>query len=258
MDSLPPLTVTDDEPQQPRFGLQPSARGVSDVYTTQLGATILLGNASNAASALDGEALAGHLVSRIVCVASSKNAGLLARRARGAGRPEILSSHHMDDMLKFGEDVAIASRLCDPLEALERCACEAARQDNGRRAVLVHCDMGVNRSPTLVLAFLVRSCGLSLREAYRFVLGARRGVDPLPPYREGLRRFEEQLRGSSSVMDGEHFALHYSGLLALLRATPGFADGEDSEDGGAGEVDAVFAMRDKSIEALLRETKEDM
>merc|ERR1719503_442089 len=100
----------------------------------------------------------------------------------------------MDDMLKHGELVDIASRLQEPLEALERCVCEAGRQDVAQRAVLVHCNLGVNRSPTLTLAFLVRSCGLSLREAYRHVLGARRGIDPLPPYREGLRQFEEQVR----------------------------------------------------------------
>lgn len=256
MASSPSRAVTDEEPEQPRFGLHPSARGVSEVHTTQLGVTILLGNASNAASALDGEVLAGHVISRIVCVASGKNAGLLARRAKGAGRPETFSAHHMDDMLKFGEDVDIASRLREPLDALERCVCELTHQDVGRKAVLVHCDMGVNRSPTLVLAFLVRSCGLSLRDAHRLVLRARRGVDPLPPYREGLRRFEEQVRGSSSVAEGEHFALHYSGLLALLH--PPGADGEDSDGGGADDVDAVFAMRNASIDALLGEAQDGM
>merc|ERR1719469_1427858 len=79
-------------------------------------------------------------------------------------------------------------------------------------AVLVHCSLGVNRSPTLVLAFLVMK-GLSLRQAYRQVLRTRPHIDPLPGYRDALMRYETEVRRrASSVARSELFAMHFSEL----------------------------------------------
>jgi len=61
---------------------------------------------------------------------------------------------------------------------VEEAECSVARP----MAVLVNCDLGHNRSPTLVLASLLRM-GMSLREAYRAVLRVRPTIDPLPNYR---------------------------------------------------------------------------
>ena len=62
-------------------------------------------------------------------------------------------------------------------ETEERTIGVARRARIPRRAtgVLVHCDMGHNRSPTLVLLTLLRR-GLTLREAYRTVLRVRPSI----------------------------------------------------------------------------------
>lgn len=109
------------------------------------------------------------------------------------------------------------------------------------RAVLVHCNRGHNRSPTLVLAFLVHF-GLTLREAYRHVLCARPHIDPLSPYRHGLRNLEVQLRGKCSVEAEEVFGLHISELLA----------GRDDRFSEQTFVDAL-QIRQEGIDALLGE-----
>ncbi len=45
---------------------------------------------------------------------------------------------------------------------------DKVREANG--CVLVHCLAGVSRSPTLAIAYIMHSLGMSMDEAYRFVL----------------------------------------------------------------------------------------
>merc|ERR1712205_166002 len=97
------------------------------------------------------------------------------------------------------------------LEAIES-AMQCLAKTKTTRAVLVACDMGVNRSPTLVLALLLRS-GLSLRQAYRSVLSTRDYIDPLPGYREALARYEVKLKGKCTVLEDEPFVQHISVLM---------------------------------------------
>mmetsp|Transcript_128287 Transcript_128287/g.256222 ORF Transcript_128287/g.256222 Transcript_128287/m.256222 type:complete len:322 (-) Transcript_128287:48-1013(-) len=204
--------------------LKPRADGVSEVRRQPDGPTgevaVLLGDVANAAAAIDGD-IPGFNVTHIVCVASSRNAWLLEGRRRE--KPVVWKSFAMNDWLHPEDTVDIHSDLAWPLVAIE----DAVRPQGSdqkvhdgtpsilTRAVLVHCDKGYNRAPALVFAFLV-SCGLTLRDAYRQVLRVRPSIDPLPPYREGLRAFELLRHGSSSVSGEEHFAMHISQLLQLV------------------------------------------
>lgn len=158
------------------FGLHADSQGCARIWQPAGNRPVLLlGNAANAAAALDGNLEAApSAVSHVVCVASSKNAQLLSKRSSGSSTQ--FCRYPMSDALSAGQVVNIQELLAEPLATL---ADAMAPGDGGRAAVLVHCDMGVNRSPTLVLAFLV-SQGLSLREAYTHVLRARPGIDPLP------------------------------------------------------------------------------
>lgn len=45
---------------------------------------------------------------------------------------------------------------------------DKVREANG--CVLVHCLAGVSRSPTLAIAYIMHSLGMSMDEAYRFAL----------------------------------------------------------------------------------------
>ena len=53
---------------------------------------------------------------------------------------------------------------------------ENARRTNKR--VLVHCVAGISRSPTLAMAYLMRSRSLTCDEAYKFVKQRRPSVSP--------------------------------------------------------------------------------
>jgi atypical dual specificity phosphatase len=56
----------------------------------------------------------------------------------------------------------------------------------------VHCTAGVNRGPTLAAAYLIKSKGLSAREAYDYVV-ARRDCNP---YLETLQEYELFLKSN--------------------------------------------------------------
>lgn len=204
--------------------LEPRADGVSEVRRQPDGPTgevaVLLGDVANAAAAIDGD-IPGFNVTHIVCVASKRNAWMLEDRSRE--KSLVWQSFTMNDWLNTEDTVDIDSDLAWPLVAIENAVRPQGPDQKvlgetssiQTRAVLVHCDKGHNRAPTLVFAFLV-SCGLTLRDAYRQVLRVRPTVDPLPPYREALRAFELQRHGSSSVSGAEHFAMHISQLLPLV------------------------------------------
>mmetsp|Transcript_95343 Transcript_95343/g.240237 ORF Transcript_95343/g.240237 Transcript_95343/m.240237 type:complete len:293 (+) Transcript_95343:74-952(+) len=150
------------------------------------------------------------------------------------------------------EGPAEAEALCSPCSGGGACGGPGA--PGTRCGVLVHCDLGHNRSPTLVLAFLV-SAGLDLRTAYRRVLRARPTVDPLPPYRRALRSHEVALRGASSVGEEELFAMHITQIMEMLSGGPASREGIDEvEDCLAGaHFGQGLGLREASVAALVGE-----
>ncbi|KAK3291560.1 protein-tyrosine phosphatase-like protein [Chaetomium fimeti] len=65
-----------------------------------------------------------------------------------------------------------------------------AQHEVGRR-VLVHCIAGVSRSPTVVVAYLVRKWRKGLDKTLKYVKGKRKEVRPSPNFMEQLRVWEE-------------------------------------------------------------------
>ena len=78
---------------------------------------------------------------------------------------------------------------------LDRCfaAIDGARAAGGR--ILVHCSAGVNRSATVVIAYLMHAGDHSLRTAYAEVARARPQISPHEDYFEQLQAFEQELAG---------------------------------------------------------------
>jgi atypical dual specificity phosphatase len=63
----------------------------------------------------------------------------------------------------------------------------------GRKPVLVHCLGGISRSPTLVCAYLMKSCGLTWRQALEFVKAKRSCVDPNIGFLSQLEEWEGEV-----------------------------------------------------------------
>ncbi|MBA0875673.1 hypothetical protein Goshw_015885 [Gossypium schwendimanii] len=93
----------------------------------------------------------------------------------------------------------------DAIQFLEQCERDKAR-------VLVHCMSGKNRSPAIVVAFLMKSKGWRLPQSYQWVKERRPSVDISQAVYQQLQEYEQKLYGSSN-----------SSNLALLSFQPGGA-----------------------------------
>lgn len=102
----------------------------------------------------------------------------------------------------------------------------------GAGKILVHCSAGISRSPSLVVAYLMKARGMSLRAALGQVVRARPQVSPNPGFLRQLKALEEELYGAVSL-DVEELPKREKDRLALFAddAEVARADGA-AEKGG--------------------------
>ncbi|KAM9318946.1 dual specificity protein phosphatase 14 [Pholidichthys leucotaenia] len=72
-------------------------------------------------------------------------------------------------------------------------------QQNQSGSTLVHCTAGRSRSPSLIMAYLMRSEGLSLRRAHELVLERRPSIRPNSGFWRQLMDYERSLFGRTTV-----------------------------------------------------------
>ena len=89
-------------------------------------------------------------------------------------------------------------------KVLERCCVfiDEARNKQGGR-VLVHCSLGSNRAPTVVIAYLMSREQQTLRESYALVCSKRSIVAVHEDYFFQLQELERKLRGRISLSEAE-------------------------------------------------------
>lgn len=63
-----------------------------------------------------------------------------------------------------------------------------------KRNVLVHCRMGVSRSASIVIAYLMWKYNLTYRDAYKFVKSQRDIISPNPGFISQLKEYRKILR----------------------------------------------------------------
>ncbi|KAJ1405616.1 Tyrosine specific protein phosphatases domain [Sesbania bispinosa] len=74
---------------------------------------------------------------------------------------------------------------------------DEAKRHGGR--VLVHCYAGKSRSVTIVVAYLMKTRGMSLSEALQHVKSKRPQAAPNPGFIRQLEEFEKSLQGASEL-----------------------------------------------------------
>ena len=83
-------------------------------------------------------------------------------------------------------------------------------------AILVHCMMGMSRSVSMVLLYLMHENKMSLRECYNQVKRQRPCINPNPKFLLELMREERALRGSVTIRFKEEEILTVSSLYEWL------------------------------------------
>ncbi|CAF1128650.1 unnamed protein product [Adineta steineri] len=66
-------------------------------------------------------------------------------------------------------------------------------------ACLIHCHMGVSRSPSFVLVYLIHKKERNLRESYELLIKARKHISPNFGFLQQLMAFEDSLFGNISI-----------------------------------------------------------
>jgi protein tyrosine phosphatase len=65
---------------------------------------------------------------------------------------------------------------------------DEALKNNGK--VLVHCALGVSRSPTVVMAYLMKKCGMEIGSAYSHLKSVRPKIHPINNFLKQLSVYE--------------------------------------------------------------------
>merc|ERR1712098_901604 len=71
---------------------------------------------------------------------------------------------------------------------------DLARKSGG--AVLIHCQAGVSRSPTIAVAYLIQNFPMPMVEAYRFVKARRSIISPNLNFMGQLLEFEQGIKAA--------------------------------------------------------------
>jgi atypical dual specificity phosphatase len=89
----------------------------------------------------------------------------------------------------------------DPSSSIENVSDEADTVIDAAKSgkILVHCSAAVSRSPTIVTAYLMKRCDMSLKDALGAVIRARPAVCPNAGFLEQLKEMELKLRGECSL-----------------------------------------------------------
>ena len=99
--------------------------------------------------------------------------------------------------------LALADSTTSSIETTLKLAIEfidaALESTKGAGRILVHCSAGVSRSPTIVVGYLMKKRGMTLKEALGQVVRARPQVSPNSGFLRQLKELEVELRGASSI-----------------------------------------------------------
>ncbi|CAG7827651.1 unnamed protein product [Allacma fusca] len=96
--------------------------------------------------------------------------------------------------------IPVSDNLCENLAPYFDEACdfiEEARKSGW--SILIHCQAGISRSPTIAIAYIMKHTKLSTLEAYAFVQRCRRIISPNLNFMGQLVEFETKLKSGDSV-----------------------------------------------------------
>ncbi|KAJ3504507.1 hypothetical protein NLJ89_g7898 [Agrocybe chaxingu] len=152
------------------------------------------------------------------CSSASSVAFLTANSINHVLSIGITPSPKVDDVTyhRLGLNDSASSSITSTIDAATKIIDDALKSKGGTGRILVHCSAGVSRSPTVVVGYLMKQRGMTLREALGLVLRARPQVSPNPGFLQQLKDLEVELRGSVSTLDVDELPRREADRLALF------------------------------------------
>ena len=72
--------------------------------------------------------------------------------------------------------------------------------DTAEKNIYIHCAMGISRSPSIVIAYLIYQNKMKFEEAYNFVKNKRKEISPNSGFQEQLKKFEKILIDNNYIL----------------------------------------------------------
>ena len=72
--------------------------------------------------------------------------------------------------------------------------------DSSVNNIYIHCVMGISRSPTIVIGYLMYKKKMKYEEAYDFVRNKRNAISPNSGFQEQLKKFEKILEDNNYIL----------------------------------------------------------
>jgi len=112
---------------------------------------------------------------------------------------------------------------------------EGLKEGNG---VLVHCQQGISRSASVVIAYLMKYQGMKLSEAYTHLKKNRSQVKPKPNFLTQLVKYEKQLKAAAATRakSGDTNAATAAGSDAKAKASPKPDKDRDGKQAAEGKL----------------------
>jgi len=154
---------------------------------TKITETLYLGNDHDASDeAALKKAKITHVLSMIARNWSSKPRGLFNWMSKGIKRKCVpMRDDGNSDVAKILEEKGLWNFILD--------------SQRRKKKILVHCQMGMNRSPTIVMGFLMKYDDITFYKAWRLVKQKRVIVQPHVNYIKQLRALDMYIHGSYST-----------------------------------------------------------
>lgn len=149
-----------------------------------------------------------------------------------ASSPSFLNSNSINNVLsigitpspkvdgvtyhRLGLKDAIRSSVKTTIESAIKTIGDALKSNKGRGRILVHCSAGVSRSPTIVVAYLMKHRNMSLRTALGHVVRIRPQVSPNPGFIEQLKDMEMELYKVSTLIGVDELPRREVDRIALF------------------------------------------
>jgi len=175
--------------------------------------------------------------------AVDKRQGVSSSSSVSSSSTSSSSSHDASWRIKYKRLAAsdnasqnLAQYFLEAFEFIE----EALRQQS---AVLIHCQAGISRSSTILIAFIMYRSTLSMLQAYKFVKSKRQIISPNLNFMGQLLEFEQKLqRGEIEARESGCHPLLGDELAAFAAAsssTPSEASMSSGEEDADERFDSV-------------------